>query len=1191
MLIRQALRIALGYTVFGILWIISSDYLVHLIDPSLEGARVVQTIKGIAFVLVSGLLVLSLALRELVLQRRYRQKLDSIEAQLRQVVENTSDLVYSYRFVPQRGFTYVSPSCLPITGYSQAEHYKDPDLSYKIVHPDDRHLLENASKPENLAKPLTLRWIRKDGKVIFVQHKNFALRDEAGNLVGISGVGRDVTETELARLELERLNSAYAVLWQTNRLIVRSQSIVDIYREICEISLSTGKFTLVWVGEVREAENRLVPAFVSGEKASYIDKVTITLDDTPTGRGPSGLAARTGKIYASSDIGIDPFMLPWREKALAHGFRSSAALPLIVKGNVVAVWNLYSPLPDYFNERVLNLYGELANDISFAISVKRAEEERKELALKLDTANRRWQFATESTGFGLWDWNVETNEVYFSESLAAMLGYTLEEWGSDLSSWEKRIHPEDADRVHQNLEAHFRGETEIYSCEHRLLCKDGSYRWIMDRGKVIEWTADRRPKRMIGLHRDITQEIEKRLEAYEREESYATLISQSPLGIAIISTVTGKIYSVNPSFCRILGRSEAELTTTTWQAFTHPEDIAPNEELNAQILRGERSEYAIEKRYLRPDGTILWARLTVKKLEHYRKEQNVHLALVEDITERVQNENRLRLDAAVISHTRDGVVVTDLTPRIISVNQAYTEITGYTAEEVIGRNPNILRSGKQDVHFYRAMWKEILETGRWQGELYNRRKNGEIYPQLSTIDTIYDAEGKPQYYVGVFSDITKLKKSEERFERLAHYDILTGLPNRLMVTSRLVHAIESAARHERQIAVLFMDLDHFKNINDSLGHLAGDELLAEVSERLKARIRSEDTIARLGGDEFLIILEDLESPEHAALVARDLLANLASPFLLSSGHEVYTGGSIGISIYPQDGDNAADLIRNADAAMYLSKSEGRSTFRFYRNSLTEAARKRLELEAALRRAIENQELYVAYQPIVEMSTGLVCGAEALCRWRTAEGKEIAPIDFIPVAEETGLIVAIGDFVLRTALAQAKLWLKNPQFRTIAVNFSVRQFQKPDWHERFTAILRESGVPAEHVEIEITESDIMQQSEEGVEVIRKLHSAGVKIAIDDFGTGYSSLSYLQRFSVNTLKIDQSFVRELPQSHATMQLVRTMITLARNLNLSSLAEGVETLEQMQFLKAEGCHHYQGYLKSKPVDAIEFTRRFLS
>ena len=688
----------------------------------------------------------------------------------------------------------------------------------------------------------------------------------------------------------------------------------------------------------------------------------------------------------------------------------------------------------------------------------------------------------------------------------------------------------------------------------------------------------------LALVEDITEQV-------EREERLRTLFNEAPLGIAVIDSVTAELLAINAKYSEIVGRSEADLLRMTWKDITHPDDIAGDQALMDEVNAGRRTGFYMRKRMLQPDQSVIWVGMTIAKLTHYHEDRRVHICMIEDITERVQNENRMRLDAAVISHTRDGVVVTDLTPRIISVNQAYTEITGYTAEEVIGKNPAILRSGRQDARFYRAMWGEIANTGRWQGELYNRRKNGEVYPQLSTIDTIYDADGKPRYYVGVFSDIAKLKKSEESFERLAHYDILTGLPNRLMVTSRLTHAIDSAARHDRLIGVLFMDLDHFKNINDSLGHLAGDELLTAVAVRLKARIRSEDTIARLGGDEFLILLEDLETPEQAALVARDLLTHLSAPFTLASGHEVYSGGSIGISLYPQDGNNAPDLIRNADAAMYLSKSEGRSTFRFYRNSLTEAARKRLELEAALRRALEHKELYVAYQPIVDMKTGFVCGAEALCRWRTAEGKEIPPVDFIPVAEETGLIVAIGDFVLQSALNQVKQWQKNPNFKTIAVNFSVRQFQKPDWFERFIEIIRDSGVAPERIEVEITESDIMQRNEEGLEVIRKLHSTGVHIAIDDFGTGYSSLSYLQRFSVNKLKIDQSFVRELPQSHATMQLVRTMITLARNLSLSALAEGVETAEQMQFLKAEGCDFYQGYFKGRPVDPQEFTRRFLS
>lgn len=1165
-MLKKALRVSCVYLVFGAIWIITSDWLVHRYFPGIDRVQSLQTAKGLLFVAISTIVIFLAAWRELKLEHRYQLKLSAAESQLHQVAERTSDLVYTFQRQPERRFTYVSPSVLSITGYSQQDHYRDAELSYKIVHPEDRPLLDSLIEPGNEGKPFKLRWIHKSGKIVYIEVSNVALRDENGNIVGVSGMGRDVTQAEIARQELEHLNHAYAVLWQVNRLIVNQGSALEIYREACAIPLSSGNFSLVWVGLVNRADNRLELVCRSGNKVSYLDGLKITLDDSPTGRGPTGLAARMGKAYWSTDIATDDSMAPWRARALANGFRSSAAFPLKIDRQVTAVWTLYSPVAGYFTEAVQRLYQQLAGDISFALQNLANKAEKEKLVKYLEISTKRWQFAVEASGEGLWDWNLKTDEVYFSETIASMLGYTLVEWGNNLEAWHSRLHPDDRATVVRALQDHIEQKTAMYSTEHRLLCKDGTYLWILDRGRVIERGPDGEAIRMIGLHKNIDAERGERLRVQQQEEKLKSLIEEAPIGIATVDATTGKILSANAKYCEILKFSESELKSMTWQSLIIPADIAEGERLVRTTLTGKSNSFSQKKRLRRGDNKIIWVDLKVKRLQPGPGIATTNLAMIEDITALVDAEARLRLDAAVISHTRDGVVITSLEPKIVSVNQAYCDITGYSTDEVVGKNPSILQSGRQDRDFYAAMWREIKSKGRWQGELYNRRKNGEIYPQISTIDTIYNAEGKPEYYVGVFSDISKLKDSEESFERLARYDVLTGLPNRLMVTNRLAHAVASAGRHRRMVAVLFMDLDHFKNVNDSLGHVAGDELLAAVAMRLKARLRAEDTIARLGGDEFIVLLEDIESAEHAALVARDLLSNLSAPFELASEHEIYSGGSIGISIYPQDGENPHELIRNADAAMYLAKSEGRNTFRFYTQSLTDAARKRLALEAALRRALERGELYVKYQPIVDIASGVIVGAEALCRWRTAEGEEIS-------------------------LAVARTWAANQAtFKTMAVNFSVRQFQSHDWYERFSHILRESGVAADRVEVEITESDIMQKSEEGIEVIRELHSSGVRIAIDDFGTGYSSLSYLQRFSVNKMKIDQSFVRDLPESAAAAQLVRTMIRLGKSLGLEIQAEGVETEAQRQFLLAEGCDTYQGYLTSPPVTAEEFAAKFL-
>jgi diguanylate cyclase (GGDEF)-like protein/PAS domain S-box-containing protein len=556
--------------------------------------------------------------------------------------------------------------------------------------------------------------------------------------------------------------------------------------------------------------------------------------------------------------------------------------------------------------------------------------------------------------------------------------------------------------------------------------------------------------------------------------------------------------------------------------------------------------------------------------------------------ERVRADTTLRQAAAVFESTREGVVITDLTPRILTVNRAYTQITGYEAAEVVGQNPGMMKSGRQDKLFYAALWASVQEVGHWQGEIWNRRKSGEVFPQLLTISTVYDGEGLPSHYVGVMTDISQLKQTEARLEHLAHYDPLTNLPNRLLLQSRLEHALERAERHRQQVAVLFLDLDRFKNVNDSLGHPVGDELLENLARRLSARLREDDTLGRLGGDEFLVVLENLERPEDAAGVAQTLIQLLERPFILPSGHEVYIGASIGISLYPTDASNVTELIRTADVAMYQAKEQGRNTTRFYTPTLTVAANERLEMEARLRRALANNEFLLHYQPQVDARSGAVIGCEALVRWQSPEEGMIPPARFIPLAEETGLIVPLGEWVLRTACAQALAWLDAglPPL-VMAVNLSGRQLQSRDVVERVAAILQETGLPAAHLKLELTESMIMGRPEQSVELLRSLKSLGLRLSIDDFGTGYSSLAYLKRFPLDELKIDRGFVRDIPHDLNDGEIAAAIIAMARNLNLKVVAEGVETVAQQAFLAAQGCGAFQGYLFSRPLPAADFAR----
>ena len=559
--------------------------------------------------------------------------------------------------------------------------------------------------------------------------------------------------------------------------------------------------------------------------------------------------------------------------------------------------------------------------------------------------------------------------------------------------------------------------------------------------------------------------------------------------------------------------------------------------------------------------------------------------------ERRSAEQRVRLHAAALESTRDGVMVTDLETRIVSINRAFTEITGYTEDDVLGLTPSILRSGRHGPEFYGEIWNTLSRIGHWQGEIWNRRKNGEPYSQWMSISTVRDRDGHPTHYVSVLTDITKLKQTEERLHQLAHYDPLTSLPNRLLIASRLDHALAAAKRSGRRVAVLFIDLDNFKTVNDGLGHAVGDELLTAVAQRLSGRLRGSDTLGRLGGDEFLLVLEELVEPQEAAVVATHLLESLGQPFVLTGGHEIYIQASAGISLYPDDSDTAAGLISDADAAMYQAKRSGRSTYRFYTEALTAAANSRLMMETRLRRAFEQDEFELHYQPVVRVSDSRVIGFEALVRLCPPGMDPMSPASFIPLLEETGLIVTLGEWVLRKACLQGRAWLDAGILPgIIAVNLSPSEIRRGGVDERLRRVLEETGFPPQHLELEMTESGLMEQGEHAEAFLRSLKALGVRLSIDDFGTGYSSLAYLKRFPVDKLKIDRSFIRDIPDDRNGMQLTSTIIALARGLELNVVAEGVETQAQFDFLQAHACDAYQGWLFSPAVPASVAEAQFL-
>lgn len=670
----------------------------------------------------------------------------------------------------------------------------------------------------------------------------------------------------------------------------------------------------------------------------------------------------------------------------------------------------------------------------------------------------------------------------------------------------------------------------------------------------------------------------------QSEQHLGSILATIPYGVQEIDA-EGNILFSNAAHDVLFGCGEGELLGRNISAlFANPQDGLATIRYLEHLVEQQPVPEPFFATNRRMDGTPFLVQVDWD----YRRNDNGEVigftSILTDITEKRQAEDKLRQAAAMFESTSEGVMVTDGQARITAVNQAFTDITGYTEAEVLGQNPRILRSERHERDFYEAMWRAIKQDGRWRGEIWNRRKDGEVFPVWQSVSAIASNHGEVTHYVSVFSDISSIKQTQEQLNYLAYHDPLTDLPNRLLFNDRLTHAMERAARTGSQLAVLFIDLDNFKNVNDSLGHPVGDELLIKVASRLRSLSRKDDTVARLSGDEFVVILENIKDTQDTVSMAQKLIEAFHDQFLVR-GHELHVTLSIGISIYPRDGTDVQTLVRNADAALYRAKDEGRNDFYYYTEELTSSVLERLKLESALRNSLKNDELVLLYQPQVSLQSGKIVGVEALLRWRHPEFGLLSPNRFIGLAEDTGLIVELGEWVLATACRQMKAWRQQGcPLERVAVNVSGLQLQRGDFQKTVNDVLLATGLDPQYLELELTENFIMHKTERAIAILDELKSLGIQLAIDDFGTGYSSLSHLKRLPVDKLKIDRSFIRDIPRDPNDEAIARAVVALGRTLHLRVNAEGVETKEQQQFLLAEQCDEAQGYLYSEPVAAAD-------
>ncbi|WP_051303538.1 sensor domain-containing protein [Comamonas composti] len=596
----------------------------------------------------------------------------------------------------------------------------------------------------------------------------------------------------------------------------------------------------------------------------------------------------------------------------------------------------------------------------------------------------------------------------------------------------------------------------------------------------------------------------------------------------------------------------------------------------------------LEARLLCDDGLYRWFKARGQRHLDAKGRLQRLSGLLSDQTASRNAEERQRLASTVVDNTIEGVVVTDARSRIISVNNAFTRLLGYTEQEMLGQTPRMFKSGRHDKAFYDAMWASMHARGHWQGEIWNRRKCGEVFPERMSLSAVKDESGQVTHYVCMFTDISEEKQREAQLEFLAHKDALTGLPNRASFLEQLDQSVAQAREQGGMLAVLLLNMNRFKDVNDSYGHAIGDQVLKHVAGELQASLNEGDFIGRMAGDELAVIARSLGGSDDAIARAERLIEAAARPWHSPDGLSVVTGGSTGICLYPAHADNAQDLLQGAHAAAHDAKSRNGRAWSFFQENMTQAARQRLAMEARLREAMEAGRLSLHFQPQIDMGSGGLVGAEVLLRWFDPVEGFISPARFIPVAESSGLIGPLGLWVLREACAQGQRWREQglPEM-TLAVNVSLHQFLLTDLAGAVAEVLADTGFPASKLELEITESMLAQRPEEAMTVMQRLRALGLRLAIDDFGTGYSSLAHLKRFPLDLLKIDQGFIRDIPRSNDDMTISSSVIALGHAMGLKVLAEGVETTDQLEFLRQKGCDFFQGYLCQRPLAASQFVR----
>jgi len=1030
-----------------------------------------------------------------------------------------------------------------------------------------------------------------------------------------------------ADARIRRLTQLYRALSEVNQAIIRMSDESELFPMVCQTAVDFGGVSMAWIGQADLSSQRLVPVACYGTNTEYLSTIRVSMrQNISESQRPSAQAYHGNQVVVMNDWANSPMAALQSEEAKSFRWGSSGSFPIQRNHHPFAVLSVYHEDVNFFDQETIDLLAEMARDITFALDNFDREQERRKALEALKSNEQRFRAYFERSMFGMAATRADKSWIEVNQALCDMLGYTAEELMQ--VTWDKLTHPEDMEESRLLFGQVLDGTINEFIIEKRYLRKSGDTIDVHMAARGVR-NQDGTLAYAVSLFEDISS----RKMAERRERMRRRTLEKVARGCPLQAIMTQVIESAEliypQSMCSILLLDETgehllcgaapslpEFFTAAIHGIriglgvgscgtaafsgertiveditTHPywekyKDLAASAGLGSCWSEPIRSS----------TGAILGTFAIYRQAPSLPDEQEIALiesaaSLVGIAIDRARAEEELHLAASIYSNSSEAVLVTDAHNHIVALNPAFTKITGYTLAEVRGQQPDILRSGRHDPEFFQAMWQEITEHGFWQGEIWNRRKNGDTYPEWLTINAIRNDQGEIQRYVAMGSDITNKIRSDELIWRQANYDFLTDLPNRYMFQDRLEQEIRHAQREHSLLALLFIDLDHFKDVNDTLGHPVGDQLLITAAERISHCVRGTDTVARMGGDEFTIILRDLNHTLDAEKIAEQVISELATPYIINE-ETIYVTASIGITFCPDDAAEVDLLISNADQAMYVSKTSGRNRISYFTRALQDSAHNRLTLINDMRMAIDNQQLELYYQPIISLASGQVVKAEALLRWNHPQRGLISPAEFIPLAEETGLIVSIGDWVYREATAQARRWRDTlGQELQVSVNVSPVQFQSEslnigDW----LAYLQTLGLEEKYLSIEITEGLLLNASREVKDKLLQFRDAGIQVAIDDFGVGYSALSYLRRFDIDYLKIDQSFIRNLETEQNDLVLSEAIVVMAHKLGLKVTAEGVETEAQRRLLLEIDCDNGQGYLFSRPLPAEEFETFFL-